>query len=99
MGNTLWASWQKYLSSGFKTRSYLNQPSQLQRQARNFTCIKLRYDTLQRVHNKGVDQTVQMHRLVSAFVVRKRQNAGFLLLRPISFLVQRITSAVYINAL
>ena len=50
---------QENLSSGFPTRSCLNQPIQLQRLAR---MLKLRmkqvgYHSLQETNNKGADQT------------------------------------------
>ena len=44
----------------------------------NFTCSKYRYDTFQKVNNKGVDQSAQMHRLVCTFV-----KTGFLASRTI----------------
>ena len=36
------------------------------------------YDTFQKANNKGADQTVQMHRLVCACVVRKPRRQVFL---------------------
>ena len=36
------------------------------------------YDTYQKVNNKGADQSVQMRRLVCAFVVRKARRQVFL---------------------
>ena len=40
-------------------------------------CRRLSYYTLWRANNKGVDQTMRMHRLHCAFVVRKKQNQCF----------------------
>ena len=50
-----------------------NQSPQLHRLAKkwNFICSKITYDTLQRVDNKGADQTARMRRLVCACVVLK----------------------------
>ena len=49
----------------------------------NFTCSKFILDTIQRVNNKGADQTALMRRLVCACVVRKPPKTGFLKSRPI----------------
>ena len=43
------------------------------------------YDTFQSANNKGADQSVQMGRLVCAFVVCKPSETGFLKSRPIQF--------------
>ena len=75
------------LSSGFTIRSYQKQPAQPQRLAR---MVKFR---LQQVlilffpisNNKNTDQTVWMHRLVCAFVVRKPPKTGFLASRQILY--------------
>ena len=61
------------LSSGFLKKQDSNQSPQLQRLARNFACSKPWYDILQRVNNKGANQSApmrpRMRRLVCAFVV------------------------------
>ena len=46
-----------------------NQSPRLQRIARNlnFVCNKFRYDTFQKVNDKGADQTARMRRLVCTF--------------------------------
>ena len=36
----------------------------------HFTCSKFRYDTFQRVNNKGADRIAWVHRLVYTFIVR-----------------------------
>ena len=41
------------------------------------------YDTLQKVNNKGADQTARMRRLVCAFVVGIPPKTGFLASQPI----------------
>ena len=46
---------------------------------RNSACTKFRYHSLQRVYNKGADQTARMCRLVSVFVAK----SGFLAARPV----------------
>ena len=53
--------------------SYRDYPKNL-----NFAGGKYRYDTFQLTNNKGANQTAQMCRLVSAFVVGKPPKTGFL---------------------
>ena len=43
---------------------------------------KFRYDTFQKMNNKGADQTVRMRRLVCDCVVCKPSKTGFLATRP-----------------
>ena len=45
--------------------------------------LESKNDTFQIANNKGPDQSERMRRLVCTFVVRKRQKAGFLALRPV----------------
>ena len=47
-----------------------------------FASSKFRYDTFQNVNNKGAYQSVQMRRLVCAFVVHKPQRQVFSLPGP-----------------
>ena len=44
---------------------------------RNFECRKFDFYTFQRVNNETTDQTVQMRRLICAFVVCMQQNQIF----------------------
>ena len=76
--NHIWVLSQENLSLGFPTRSYPNQPAQLQRLAIKLKFRKFRYDTFQRENNKGTDRTEWIHRLVCACVVRKPRRKGFL---------------------
>ena len=41
-----------------------------------------------KANNIGADQTVRMHRLVCAFIVRKPPKTGFLVMRPILSMAQ-----------
>ena len=58
------------LSSGLPTKRVSNQLPQLL----NFACSKFTYDTLQKANKNGTDQSVQMCRLVYAFVVCKHKD-------------------------
>ena len=62
---------------GVSHKENSNQSPQLKilaRQNCNFVCSKFSCDTFQSANNKGADQTVWMHRLVCAFVVRNPED-------------------------
>ena len=65
------------MSLGFLTKLDSNQSPQLERLARNFDGSKFRYDTFQKVNNKGADQSARMRRLVCTFVVFNLQKQVF----------------------
>ena len=44
---------------------------------KSFACSKFRYDTFQKVNNKGADQTAGMRRLVCPFVFGKPEDTFF----------------------
>ena len=68
-----WASLRENLLWGFPSRSYPNQPAELQRLARylKFAYNRLRFDTFQKANNKGADQSAGICRAVCAAVIRK----------------------------
>ena len=55
---------------GEKYLSHIGQCTELR-------LLECRYYTIQAANNKGADQTVQMHRLICAFVVRIGQKQVF----------------------